>query len=71
MNTARQGNLSDILEDIWQDPQDRVRHMLVLTYKFDARQLLNLVCATPLEDDFQPRHNHLREVALLRPLGKH
>lgn len=68
MNSASQGNLAEILDSIWQDPQARILHLLVLTYKFDAKQLLNLACAKPPEDDFQPSFRALSQLAMLRPL---
>ena len=68
MNTITQGNLSGVLEKIWQDPQAKICHLLVLTYKFDAQQFLNLACSKPPEDDFLPSYRELSQLSLLRPL---
>ena len=68
MNSTTQGNLSEILESIWQDPKAQIRHIFVLTYKFDAQQLLKLACSKPPEDEFFPSYRELSQLALLRPL---
>lgn len=68
MNSTTQGNLSDVLEGIWQDPQAQIRHLFVLTYKFDAQQFLNLACSKTPEEDFQPGHKDWSKLSILRPL---
>ncbi|MFL9876986.1 phospholipase D-like domain-containing protein [Herbaspirillum rhizosphaerae] len=47
---------------------DPIEKILVMTYEFDDQQLLNLICARPLEDDFELRRNQRKFIADLKPV---
>jgi hypothetical protein len=56
---------SSVLENRHEDPLLRV---LVLTYEFDERQILNLACAQSLEQEFELRQSLMRTLCELRPV---
>ena len=60
-----QSIFSDIAVNAKKDPIERI---LVLTYEFDDQQLINLIAARRLDDEFDLRTNHLRFIAACQPL---
>lgn len=59
----------DITADIFSRcKEDPIRHILVLTYEFDDKQLQNLVCGNDLETDFELRQTQLKALCDIRPV---
>lgn len=60
-----QSIFADIAANSKKDPIERI---VVLTYEFDDQQLVNLIAARRLDDEFDLRTNHLRFIAACQPL---
>lgn len=60
-----QSIFADIAANAKKDPIERI---VVLTYEFDDQQLINLIAARRLDDEFDLRTNHLRFIAACQPL---
>ena len=63
----------DSLQQIYADmvgnaSNDPIERILVITYEFDDQQLVNLVAARSLSEEFELRRNYLRFVADLEPV---
>lgn len=62
-------SLQSIFADIAANSQkDPIERIVVLTYEFDDQQLINLIAARRLDDEFDLRTNHLRFIAACQPL---
>lgn len=60
-----QSIFADIAANAKKDPIERI---VVLTYEFDDQQLINLIAARRLDDEFDLQTNHLRFIAACQPL---
>lgn len=63
----------DLIQNIFVDitnnaKDDPIERLLVLTYEFSDQQLINLLAARALDDNFELRKNHLKFIAEMQPV---
>jgi hypothetical protein len=73
MSPSNSAAAIDVLQNIFVDIAnnarvDPIERLLVLTYEFSDQQLVNLLAARALDDNFELRKNHLKFIADMQPV---